>query len=413
MQFALVLLLLLVLACAGGSFITQGQTYEWYAAQYSERAAGAIIALGLDHVYQCWWFVAITAFLCLNLIACNLVRLPSLLKRYRQAGEAERYVHTAGAVSAEEPLEEEQARKVFSDLGFRQITQGEGFLFAARNRAGFWGAWVCHLGILILIIGFGFGQMAKETYMVYGLPGQSKAIGDTSYILTIDDFSIGLREDDTVEQYTSRLTVHNASDGTSQSAEASVNAPADMYGMRFYQNSTGWAARVNIMENGEPLQSEVICVGEYVSVEDKPDLVVYLNAFYPDYYLDPGQGPMSLSSKINNPAYLYSVFYMGQMLGMNALLETEELTIDEYTVTFSEPQNFTIIQIKKDPFTFLALIGGLVTLLGLVLAFYIQYSAVWAVEENGKWTMHGTSPKGGVLFRDRFLRAVTGKEQEN
>ena len=104
---------------------------------------------------------------------------------------------------------------------------------------------------------------------------------------------------------------------------------------------------------------------------------------------------------------------MGQMLGMNALLETEELTIDEYTVTFSEPQNFTIIQIKKDPFTFLALIGGLVTLLGLVLAFYIQYSAVWAVEENGKWTMHGTSPKGGVLFRDRFLRAVTGKEQEN
>ena len=50
--------------------------------------------------------------------------------------------------------------------------------------------------------------------------------------------------------------------------------------------------------------------------------------------MTPGAGPGTASSEIRNPAYLYSVYYMNRMLGMNALLQEEELTIDEYTVTF-------------------------------------------------------------------------------
>jgi len=92
------------------------------------------------------------------------------------------------------------------------------------------------------------------------------------------------------------------------------------------------------------------------------------------------------------------------MLGMNALLESEELTIDEYTVTFDNARNYTLIQIKRDRFTFLALLGGLVVLAGLILAFYLQEARIWAVrDEDGAWTVHGVSRKGGVLFSDRLL----------
>ena len=140
--------------------------------------------------------------------------------------------------------------------------------------------------------------------------------------------------------------------------------------------------------------------------------MIYLNAFYPDYVLQEGVGPQTASSEIKNPAYLYSVYYMDRMLGMNALLEKEELKIDEYTVTFSEPQSFTLIQIKKDHFTWLALVGGLVTMLGLILAFYMQPAQMWALkQENGLWTIHGRSRKGGAIFREQFLEEATnGKE---
>ena len=421
MQFAIILLVVLAAACSVASLVTQGQTYAWYAQQYSARTAALILALRLDDAFHSWWFIAITAFLCLNLLMCNLLRLPQLVRRTRAEADAAA-LRAEGSVSAEginDPL------PVFARLKMpkpRSVPVGDGreALFASKHRAGLWGAWVCHLGILLLILGFGLGQMTRQQYTVYGVPGQHRPIGGTGYELNIDDFRVDLREDDSVEQYTADITVYNptGSGESSRSATISVNHPASLYGMKFYQNSTGWAAKVTVTEGGELLQEAIVCAGEYLRIKDKPDLVVFLNAFYPDYVLTPGVGPSTASGQLNNPAYLYSVYYQEQMLGMNALMQGEELTIDDYVVTFSEPQSYTLIQIKTDHFTWLALVGGLITRLGLVLAFYIQPVKVWAIRsEDGTWTVRAQNHKGGAIFREQFAKAVQaaakGKDEDH
>ncbi|MBQ9046875.1 MAG: cytochrome c biogenesis protein ResB [Solobacterium sp.] len=419
MQFAVALLVILAAACSLSSFITQGQTYEWYAAQYSERTAALILALHLDDAYHSWWFAAISAFLCLNLLLCNVIRAPQILRRMREEKDpasALRIPETAMAEGVRDP--EALFRKLHMPSPAESTDEnGHRVLYSVKNSIGLWGAWVCHLGILLLIAGFALGQITLENYVVYGVPGQSRKVGDTGYVVTIDDFRIGLREDDTVEQYTADITVRDVSlngNGDAASASISVNNPAKLFGMTYYQNSTGWAAKIHVDENGEALQDEVICAGEYLAVADKPDLVIYFNAFYPDYMMVPGQGPATLSGQLNNPAYLYSVYYRGEIIGMNILMPDEELTIDEYTVTFSEPQNYTLIQVKRDRFTPLALLGGLVTMLGLFLAFYIRPSRVYAVEGENGWTVKGYCRKGGVIFREEFNAAAKacGKEEE-
>ena len=121
--------------------------------------------------------------------------------------------------------------------------------------------------------------------------------------------------------------------------------------------------------------------------------------------------PSTATGNLNNPAYLYSVYYQEQVIGMNVLMPDEVLTIDDYTVSFSDPQPYTLLQVKKDAFTFLALIGGLLTMAGLFLAFYIQPAAVWAVcEDDGSWTFYGRSYKGGLLFKERFLQSLSTSE---
>lgn len=407
MKFAIALLVLLAVACSLASLVTQGQSYEWYARQYSERTAALIVALHLDDAFHSAWFILITAFLCLNLTACNLVRLPQLMKRTRAAKDPARTVDTEGDVQAG-PVQDPE--RVFERLRLGKpvaTVTGDGreALFVSARRPGLWGAWVCHLGILLLILGFGLGQMTQRQYTVYGVPGQTRAIGDTGYLLTIDDFRVGLRADDTVEQYTADITVRDVDGQGSESASVSVNNPASLYGMKFYQNSTGWAARINVLKDGAPLQEEVVCAGEYLRVQDKPELVIYLSAFYPDYVMTPGVGPSTATGALKNPAYLYRVYYRDEVLGMNVLMPYEELTIDEYTVTFTDPQSYTLIQIKVDRFTWLALVGGLVTLLGLALAFYVQPARVWAVKGEDGWMIHGTSIKGGAIFRDRLVEA--------
>ena len=416
MQFAIALLVILAVACSVGSLVTQGQTYAWYAQRYSERTAALIVALHLDDAFHSWWFILINAFLCVNLLACNLLRLPQLVRRTRAESDAAAAMRGSGELHAEGVAD---PRAVFAALRMPRPVEattedGRPALFASVNRTGLWGAWVCHLGILLIILGFGLGQMTKWTTAVYGVPGQSRAIEGTSYILSIDSFDIGLRADDTVQQYTTTFTLHNT--GTvgpsGDSATVSVNNPAGLYGMKFYQNSTGWAAKMTILENGKPLQEEVVCAGEFVRVKDKPDLVIFLNAFYPDYVMVPGVGPSTASGQVNNPAYLYSVYYKDRLLGMNALMQEEELTIDDYTVTFSDPQTYTLIQVKQDHFTWLALVGGLVTLMGLVLAFYVQPARAWAVRDaNGTWTISASCRKGGALFRERFEAAAGTRDQ--
>ena len=81
MKFAVILLLVLAAACSVASMVTQGQSYEWYARTYSERIAALIVALNLDDAFHSGWFILINAFLCLNLLSCNLLRLPQLVRR--------------------------------------------------------------------------------------------------------------------------------------------------------------------------------------------------------------------------------------------------------------------------------------------------------------------------------------------
>lgn len=412
MRFAIILLAILAAACAIGSFVTQQQTYEWYAAKYNERIAAFIVAVRLDDAFHAPWFIALSAFLCLNLFLCNLIRVKELIRRTVKGKDPLVALNQTPGVSVENVLDPE---KIFEKLHMkpnRVTAEGREVLFASGNLIGIWGAWVCHFGILLLILGFGLGQLNKTEYTVYGVPGQTRQIGDTGLFLSIDDFTVGLRDDDTVEQYTADITVFRAPQGSttvpdSMSASVSVNHPARMYGMTFYQNSTGWAAVMDISKNGEALQRETICAGEYIRVLDKQDLVICLVAFYPDYVLIPGSGPMTLSGRINNPGYLYAVYYQEQMLGMNVLMGNEPLTIDEYEVRFSEPRSYTLIQIKRDPFTWLALLGGIITTLGLFLAFYLLPKKVWAVrEENGNWTVYGSSRKAGMIFAEQFRRAA-------
>lgn len=412
MRFAIILLVVLAVACSIASLVTQGQDYNWYARNYSERTAGLIMALQMDDAFHSWWFLLINGFLCLNLLLCNVLRLPQLINRTKVEGEQR--VPARADVTAEGVKD---AEAVFHRLRMpapKRLTTEDGreALLSSKNRAGLWGAWVCHLGILLLIAGFSLGQTTQKEYTVYGVPGQSKPIGDTELVLSIDDFTVGLREDDTVEQYTAEITVYNltGSGETSQSGTISVNHPATLYGKKFYQNSTGWAATVNVTKDGEPLQQEILCAGEYLRVADKQDLIVYFSAFYPDYVMTPGVGPSTASGALKNPAYLYQVYYMDQFLGMNALLADEELTIDEYTVTFTDPQSYTLIQVKEDHFAWLALIGGLLAMVGLMLAFYVQPVKVWAVKEaDGAYTLGGQSRKGGALFCEQFRKAVEQK----
>lgn len=409
MKFALILLIILAVSCVVGSVIPQGDTLSYYTAAYSTQVAGAIMLFGLDDVFHCWWFILLTVILCANLLGCNVLHFPALVQKSRRGFSAEKRLKAWDGTPEAVTMAPEQ---LFRKAGFRKIihtndAQGRECLYAVKHKAGIWGAWLCHLGMLIVILGFGLGQILKTEYTVYGVAGQTKPIADTGYELTIDDFQIALRDDETVEQYTATLTMTNTSSGESKQGEASVNSPLSLFGMKLYQNSTGWAATMEVWLDGEKVQESLLCAGEYAYIDGLDDVVVMLSAFYPDYVEDTNGTPMTASSRLNNPGYLYMLYHQNQVLGMNVLTGSDKITIDDYEIFFDHPQSYTLIQIKKDPFTGLTAVGGVLILIALILAFYLRTAEIWAVrQENGLWKVAGYSRKGGGEFLES-IRALS------
>ena len=325
MKFAVILLVILSLAMAGGSFITQNQSFEWYAAQYSERTAAVIFALGLDDIFHSWWFFALFAILCLDLLFCNVTKLPKLIRRAKAS---------------------------------------------AKPKAGVFGPFVSHIGMLLLIIGFVLGQVTKEECTVYGFKGETKAVCDTGIQVTIEDFEVSFNEDDSVRQYTVSL---QASDGEkSASGTASVNHPVKLLGYKFYQNSFGYTVMARVTKGGELLQEGRIIAGSGFRIPGNDNLSVVFNAFYPDYIFIDGSGPATQSGVMRNPGCLYTVYYGETVLGMNVLLSGERIKIDDYEVFLEDPGYYTILQVKRDSFVWLVFLGGIILLAGLFLSFYVK-----------------------------------------
>lgn len=410
MQFALGILCIFVIVCIVGSVIPQGEIAAVYEKAYPGWS-GLILSCGFDDVFHSWWFVLLTLALCVNLLGCNLLHFPALMKKSR--GALRRPPVSDNAV----PALTGNPDKLFQEMGFHKAesrtVDGITYRCGIRNKIGLWGAWLTHLGILIIILGFSLGQIYTTKYTVYGVPGEECDIADTGYRLTIDDFNITLREDDTVEQYTASLTVTDLQTGESWSGESSVNHPWDIQGMRLYQNSTGWAADVVVFEGEKYLQQQVLCVGEYLTIQDQPDLLVAFRSFYPDYTVDADGMPATASDRMENPAYLYILYYKGEVLGMNVLKPDEKITVSDYTIIFSNPRYYTLIQIKTDPFTWLAGIGGVLLLIALFIAFYLRTEELWLRPNmDGSWTVCGRSRKGSLLFQQKLLEKVEKCNQE-
>ena len=271
-----------------------------------------------------WWVRAVAAVLCLNLLLCSVRRLPVSVSNYRRA---------------------------------------------EKRRIGAFGTWLCHLGMLLVIAGFMAGDILSEDYTVYGIPGSMQPVADTGLWLRIDDFEIRMRDDFTVEQYIADLTVLNAGK-QEQSGQASVNYPMNAFGYAFYQDSTGWANYIDIYKDDVFMRSDIVCAGEYAYPDDRPELQVLFNKFYPDFISDGPGNYSSATPLLNNPRSLFTVYYNGEIKGMDLAAMGVAVRVNEYDFVFRDPTEYTLIVIRRDPTAKLVGAAAVIMLAGIFMAFY-------------------------------------------
>ena len=414
MKFGIILLLIIGVLSIAGTLIPQDNMLGYYESTYSPVLFQIIKTFSLHKVYSSWWFMLLIGILSLNLILCSLRRLPGIIKLIQRDRDLEKKLGENKYLFREELKGDLDIPEFFKKNKFKNIEMLENqegvFYYSQKNRLGYLGSWITNLALLLIILSYVGGKIFGFDVFVHGVPGSIQPIEGTDYWIEIEDFTIDFREDDTVNQYLSKVKVSDMESSYMERGDVRVNHPFRAKKMNIYQNATGWAVDVEAKKDKETISAKTLYQSE-IYVEDNQNIALQFVAFYPDY--DNTHGPRTLSPHLNNPKLLYSLYYGGFRVDMNVADMGEEIIWEEYSFLIDNPQMFTLLQIGRDPGIKFAALGGIILILGVFLAFYVSPKELMAFRyKDGRTYIWGNSSKNQEMFKNQIILSLNNIKEE-
>ncbi len=231
-----------------------------------------------------------------------------------------------------------------------------------------WGLIVLHSGLILILIGGMINSWAGQSGMVKLAEGERALIAQdktgTEVNLQLDAFEIELYENDMPSQYLSHVSIFRGEE-LQQHSTISVNHPLRYEGIKVYQQSYG--SMVEVKTEGQGQVDDTAAVeGQILEIPDSRWQVKVFK-YVPDF--DPANGMESKSLQPNNPRIIYSLYKDKVMAGIGAAPFGEKIEIEPgYYVEFQRIKPYTVLKVKEDPGLPYAGAGGILFMLGVVLA---------------------------------------------
>ncbi len=361
MKFGMALLVLIIVCSLAGSLILQGNDAAYYLAAFP-GIGGAILALQLDDVFASWYFISLMALLCLNLLLCSILRLKSTIAQAKGAAEqAEKadVVRTGG-----KKLERIETLLKNRRMKERQTKNGRVYF---KNSLGFYGSFVTHLGLLLVLVfaGCAMWLASAEDYTLF--PGESVQLEDGTKI-TLDAFRH--TDDEGRTDYISTIRVVDQTGGESGEQEIRVNHPLNFGGHKYFQQSYGTVGSMTVTNNG--LSNDVALDEEmFLSLDGRNGIAFY--GLYPDHAIDEnGQVSLIENSDYVNPVYLIDLVKDGTST-TGVVVPGETMEVDGVTYRFNAPISYSGVRVKTLPAAVLGALYACFALLiaGLYLCFFM------------------------------------------
>ena len=236
--------------------------------------AGILKALQITALYHSPWFLFLMGLLTVNLVVCSLNRLPASLRLYRRQPETDRPglyedLPAERVLTAEGSPEEAAARmetilkKAFG-IAEKKETDQATYLRGHRGAWSYFGVYVIHAGVLIIILGAVIGSILGFDGFVNIPEGGSadrvelrggKGVMALGFDVKCDDFDIQFYESGMPKLYRSDLSFLKGGEIRAK-GQLMVNHPLEFEGISFYQSSYGaipGEALLKITKKGEQL----------------------------------------------------------------------------------------------------------------------------------------------------------------
>jgi len=429
MRTALILLLLVGVAAIPGSLVPQRTQNPLQVSQYftdSPDLARWMDRLYLFDVYGSPWFSAIYILLFISLIGCVLPRTFEHFKAARalppttpkNLSRLEHYQNWSGQGN-----ELELARAWFKSKRYR-VLEVDGSISAEKGFTRETGNLFFHLALILILLGISFsslfgmrgeaiinvGERFVNTPTSYDTLNYGKLYKDSnipSFMLTVDKFVAQYNlETSAPEDYTLDVSLLRDGSTTIEKKTIKVNSPMTIGTTRIYLQANGYAPVVTVRDSkGDvafqgpvtflPQDANLRSIGA-IKVPDAEPQIGFLASFLPTYVRDGANGGASAFPKALNPRLLLSV-WSGDLgldsgipqsvysmdttemtqIGLNGLKPGETYVYESGSITFEGYLQWVNLNFVADPGKHLALLGGIVAILGLLASLFTRRRRMW------------------------------------
>lgn len=405
MKTGIILLVVIALLSVIGTVIPQGNQAAFYQESYSDFWAKIILACDFDKVYSAWWYILITVLLLINLFLCSVNRFRVIFeKSFKDPAIGPKLKNYKSWTKVKD---DELA--IFKKLNIRSYKNteidGKEVYYAFDGKIGYLGSWLTHLSLIIIILAFGYGRYQGFEEFVHGVPGTVMNLENSDYKIKVDQYDVMFRKDYTVDQYITSLSILDKDDKIVDKGIAMVNKPFRFKDFNVYQNSTGWAFDRLLFKDKKLVEDKIMYKGDFFVADGKKIALQFVD-FYPDFDEKSMMKPRTKSPFLNHPVTLYALFYDGMRVDMGLNHPGEPITWEDYSFVIRDPQMFTLVQVARDPATPIALLGAVLLMVGLFLAFYVNPREVILVRDEGSDYLYIKQAKHDKLHTKKYEKII-------